>query len=80
MVEGEKTCYLVMFETNGLHHAPEILENYDINSETDVSILDRDDFCKMGSRGLKSLEAKKLERWCDADVTLCVHVPRTCCR
>ena len=35
------------------------------DSETDVSVLDRDDFCKLTSVGLKSLEAKKLECWCD---------------
>jgi hypothetical protein len=31
-----------------------------------VSVLDRDDFCKLSSRGLKPLETKKIERWCDA--------------
>ena len=31
-----------------------------------MSLLDRDDFCKLVSRGLKPLEAKKLQRWCDA--------------
>ena len=30
-----------------------------------MSMLDRDDFAKLGSRGLHPLESKKLERWCD---------------
>ena len=46
-----------MIEKQGLHQAAEILENYGINSETDVSVLDRDDFCKLVSGGLRPLEA-----------------------
>ena len=62
MVEGEDTGWLVVFEKKGLHQAAEILENCWIDSEprTDVSMLDRDDFCKLASRGLKPLEAKKM--------------------
>ncbi len=41
----------------GLYQAEEILENYGINSETDVSVLDRDDFCKLVSGALRPLEA-----------------------
>ena len=44
-------------EKKGLHQAADILENYGINSETDVSVLDRDDFCKLVSGGLRPLEA-----------------------
>ena len=62
----EDRGWLTVIEKQGLHQAAEILENYGINSETDVSVLDRDDFCKLVSRGLKPLEAKKLQRWCDA--------------
>ncbi len=40
-----------------------ILENYGIDCETDVSLLDRDDFSKLSSNGLKPMEGKKLERW-----------------
>ncbi len=40
----------------GLHQAAEILENYGINSETDVSVFDRDDLCKLSSRGLKPFD------------------------
>jgi hypothetical protein len=29
-------------------------------------VFDRDDLWKLESRGLKQLEAKKLQRWCDA--------------
>ena len=46
-----------MIEKQGLHQAAEILENNGINSETDVSVLDRDDFCKLVSGGLRPLEA-----------------------
>ena len=49
----------------GLHQVEEILENYGIDSETDVSLLDRDDFSKLASRGLKPMEGKKLQDWCD---------------
>jgi hypothetical protein len=45
------------FRVKGLHQAADILENYGINSETDVSVLDRDDFCKLVSGGLRPLEA-----------------------
>jgi hypothetical protein len=30
-----------------------------------VSLLDRDDFSKLASNGLKPMEGKKLERWCN---------------
>ena len=66
MVEGTDTGWLTVLEKNGLRLAAEILENYGIDSETDLSVLDQDDFSKLASRGLKP---KKL----------CVHVPRTCC-
>ncbi len=48
-----------MIEKQGLHQAAEILENNGINSETDVSVLDRDDFCKLVSGGLRP----PLEAW-----------------
>ena len=63
MVEGEETGWLAVLEKKGLHQAADILDKYGINSETDVSVLDRDDFCKLVSAGLKPLQAKKLERW-----------------
>ena len=77
MVEGEESGWLSELEKKGLHQAAEILENYGINSETDVSVLDRDDFCKLASRGLKPLEAKKLQR----KSFLCCRMPTmaTCC-
>jgi hypothetical protein len=49
MVKGEDTGCLVVLEKKGLHQVSEILENYGINSETDVSVLDRDYFCKLTS-------------------------------
>ena len=54
-----------MLEKNGLGPAAAILENYGIDSETDLSVLDQDDFSKLASRGLKPLHVKKLDRWCD---------------
>jgi hypothetical protein len=74
MVEGEETGWLTVLEKKGIHQAAEILDNYGMNSETDVSVLDRDDFCMLVSGGLKTLPAKKR-----AGVTVYVHVPRTRC-
>ena len=39
MVEGIDTGWLVVLEKKGLHQAAGILENYGIDSETDVSLL-----------------------------------------
>ncbi len=36
------------------------------SSETDVSVVDPDDVSKLVCSGLKPLDAKKLQRWCDA--------------
>ena len=55
-----------MLEKNGLGLAAEILENYGIDSETDVSLLDQDDLRNLASQGLKPMQLKKLERWCEA--------------
>jgi hypothetical protein len=57
---------LVALEKNGLGPAAAILEDYGIDSETDLLVLDQDDFSKLASRGLKPLYGKKLERWCGA--------------
>jgi hypothetical protein len=54
-----------VLEKNGLRPVAKILENYGIDCETDVSVLDQDDFSKFASRGLKPLHVKKLERWCE---------------
>jgi hypothetical protein len=48
---------MAVIEKKGLYQAAEILENYGINSDTDVSMLDRDDFSKLVSGGLRPLEA-----------------------
>ena len=69
-MDGEDTAWLVVLEKKGLHQATEILESYGIDSETDVSLLDQDDFSKLASNGLKPMEGKKLERWCTS-----VHAP-----
>ena len=60
------TGWLTVLEKNGLRLAAEILENYGIDSETNLSVLNQDDFSKLASRGLKPLHVKKLERWCEA--------------
>ena len=47
MVEGTDTSWLVVLEKNGLGPAAGILENYGIDSETDLLVLDQDDFSKL---------------------------------
>ena len=64
MVEQRDTTCLVVFEKKGMYQETDILENYGIDSETDLLVLDQDDFSKLASRGLKPLYAKKLELWC----------------
>ena len=64
-MDGEDTTWMEVFEKKGLHQEAGILENYGITCETDVSLLDRDDFFKLVLNVLKSMEGKKLERWCD---------------
>jgi hypothetical protein len=66
MVEGTDAGWLAVLERNGLGPAAEILENYGIDSETDVSLLDQDDLRNLASQGLKPMQLKKLERWCEA--------------
>ena len=61
MVEGTDTGWLTVLEKNGLGPAAEILENYGIDSETDLLVLDQDDFSKLSSRGLKPLTSWLLE-------------------
>jgi hypothetical protein len=58
--------WLTVVEKNGLGPAATILENYGIDSETDLLVLDQDDFSKLTSRGLNPLYGKKLEHWCGA--------------
>jgi hypothetical protein len=70
MVEGEDTGRLKVLREQGLHQVVHILENYGIDSETDVSLLDQDDFHNFVSHGMKPIQLKKLENWCDTvDVT-----------
>ncbi len=74
MVEGTDTGWLTVLEKKGLHQAAGILENYGIDSETDVSLLDQGDLRNLVSQGLKSMQLKKLERWCDV---VCPRVEKT---
>ena len=66
MVQQTDKGWLTVLEKNGLRLEADIFENYGIDSETDLSVLDQDDFRKLASRGLKPLHVKKFERWCDA--------------
>ena len=65
-MEEQEDGWLTVLEKNGLGPAAAILDNYGIDSETDLLVLDPDDFSKLASRGLKPLHVKKLERWCEA--------------
>ncbi len=50
-----------VLEKKGLHQAAGLLENYGIDSETDVSLPD----VSLVSQGLKPIQLKKLEHWCE---------------
>ncbi len=63
------TVWLTVLEKKGLHQTTGILKNYWIDCETDVSLLDRDDFSKLASNGLKPMEGKKLKHWCNTVCT-----------
>jgi hypothetical protein len=65
-MEEQEDGWLTVLEKNGLGPAAAILHNYGIDSETDLLVLDPDDFSKLASRGLKPFHVKKLERWCEA--------------
>ena len=54
MVEQTDTGWLTVLEKNGLRVSVDILEDYGIDSETDLSVLDQDDFRKLASRGMKT--------------------------
>ncbi len=51
-MEEQADGWLTVLEKNGLGPAAGILENYGIDSETDLLVLDQDDFSKLASRGL----------------------------
>ncbi len=65
VVQQTDTGCLTVLEKNGLRLVTDTFENYRIDSQTDLFVLDQDDFSKLVSRGLKPLHVKKLERWCD---------------
>jgi hypothetical protein len=72
-MEEQEDGWLTVLEKNGLGPAAAIFENYGIDSETDLLVLDRDDFSKLAARGLKPLHVKKLERWCESRT--CMKLP-----
>ena len=61
-MEEQEDGGLTVLEKNGLGPAAAILDNYGIDSETDLLVLDPDDFFKLFSRGLNPLHVKKLDR------------------
>jgi hypothetical protein len=52
-MEEQADGWLTVLEKNGLGPTAGILENYGIDSETDLLVLDQDDFIKLASRGLE---------------------------
>ena len=66
MVEQTDTGWLTVLEKNGLRPVADILENYGIGSETDVSLLDPDDLSNLESQGLKPIH----------EIPLCLHSGR----
>ena len=63
MAKGTPTDWLAVLEKKGLDQAAWILENYGIDSETDVPLLDQGDLRNLVSQGLKPMQLKKLECW-----------------
>jgi hypothetical protein len=69
-IEEQEDGWLTVLKKNGLGPAAAILENYGIDSETDLLVLDQDDFSKLASRGLNPC----IQRNSSAGVELCVNV------
>ncbi len=67
MVEKTNTGWLTVLEKKGLRPETDILENYGIGRETDVSLFDPDDLNNLESQGLKPMKRKELERWCEPE-------------
>ncbi len=54
-MEEQEDSWLTVLQKNGLGPTATILDNYGIDSESDLLVLDPDDFRKLVSRGLKPL-------------------------
>lgn len=65
------TKWNAMLENKGLLQAKDVLEKYGIGSETEVSVLEQDDFRALEARGVKPLQLKQLKRWCEAGGSAC---------
>ena len=61
-MEEQEDGWLTVLEKNRLGPAAVILENYGIDCETDLLVLDQDDFSKLASRGLKPFHVKKKKK------------------
>jgi len=73
-MEGTDTGWMTVLEKKGLHQAAGFLENYGIDRETDVSLLDQGDLRNLVSQGLRPMQLKKLEHWCE---TMCTRAEKT---
>ena len=60
MVEQTEKGWLTVLEEQGMHQEAHILENYGIDSETDVSLLDQDDLRNLVSQAHATQEARPL--------------------
>jgi hypothetical protein len=58
-MERTDTGWMVVLEKKGLHEVAGILENYGIDSETHVSLLDQGDLRNLVSQGLRPIQLKK---------------------
>ncbi len=73
-MEGTDTGWMTVLEKKGLHQEAGILENYGIDSETDVSLFDQGDLRNLVSQGLRPMQLKKLEHWYE---TVCARAEKT---
>jgi hypothetical protein len=73
-MEGTDTGWMTVLEKKGLHQVAGILENYGIDSETDVSLLVQGDLRKLVSQGFRPMQLRKLEHWCEL---VCVRAEKT---
>ncbi len=76
-MEEQEDGWLTVLEKNGLGPVVAIFENYGIDSETDLLVLDPDDFNKLSSRGLKPLHVKNLQLWsvCEREKNMLPNTP-----
>ena len=74
-MEEQEDGWLTVLEKNGLGPAAAIFENYGIDSETDLLVLDPDDFSKLAARGLRPLHVKKVKWSRGLESGTCMKLP-----